>query len=86
MKLNGCTKHMISNICGNIHVGSTNMEVLRELRNRIVSNNLAGKVSRELRKAVYRYALRCHRRNYLEYMDVMFPNRGYRNEAIPERA
>lgn len=51
---------------GNLHVGSSNLEVLRYIRRKIKKGTSKG-----LKKIAYQHALAAHHENQREYMAVM---------------
>ena len=56
-------------LVGNIHVGTSFVQVVREfvrrlmLRDKMLQRGFIWKADKATRKAIYRYALKCHREN-----------------------
>lgn len=64
---------IVSQIVGRLHVSSTNLEVLRYVRSRLSEEGRAPS-NWPKRKAIYREALECHKRNRELYVMVMSGN------------
>ena len=60
-------KKMISWIMAKVHISTTNKEVIRDFYNRMQGKGY----DRSTRKAVYTYALQCHKENINLYNFVM---------------
>lgn len=63
-------------IMGNVHVGTSNADVVRDFYQRFLNKGIE-KSTRDFRKKVYRYALKCHDANRGLYRDVMAGSHGY---------
>jgi hypothetical protein len=68
----GIPKASITFLVNRLHVGRSNVDVVRELSRRMDRTEW----TRERRKAAYRYAIALHRRNFATYAYVMSGGRG----------
>ena len=70
-KLRNGDKSMVNRIVDRFHVGTSDIEVIREMYRRLMKAGATGKKKRALRRAYYRAAVARHHKNQDLYKRVM---------------